>query len=185
MAAAHGRFQPLHNEHLQYLVAASALCDTLVIGVTQPVNSHLLGGNSSHRGEATHNPLTFYERAVLIRAALLDAGLKPGTFHVVPFPIDAPSLMADFIPNSLPMITTICDEWNRRKIRTLDEQKYHCHVLWEREAGIRSSTIRRMLLAGDPTWESLVPSATIEYIEAWRVADRVGVAIETRQQDSE
>ncbi|MEE3919398.1 hypothetical protein V2I01_16940 [Micromonospora sp. BRA006-A] len=33
---AHGRFQVLHMEHLEYLLAAAERCDFLHVGITQP-----------------------------------------------------------------------------------------------------------------------------------------------------
>ena len=32
----HGRFQPFHTGHLEYLVAAAARCERLVVGITNP-----------------------------------------------------------------------------------------------------------------------------------------------------
>jgi len=32
----HGRFQVLHNDHLKYLMEGMALCDHLVVGITNP-----------------------------------------------------------------------------------------------------------------------------------------------------
>ena len=36
----HGRFQPFHNGHLDYLRGALARCDELFVGITNPDPRH-------------------------------------------------------------------------------------------------------------------------------------------------
>lgn len=36
----HGRFQPLHLKHMEYILAAKVRCRKLYIGVTNPDNLH-------------------------------------------------------------------------------------------------------------------------------------------------
>src|SRR5438093_9435425 len=89
-ASAHGRFQPLHNEHLEYLVKAKECCDFLWIGITLPdihVHSNPLG---RERERPISNPLTYFERTKIIRSALLEAGIALDSFECVPFPIEMP-----------------------------------------------------------------------------------------------
>ena len=36
----HGRFQPLHLKHMEYILAAKMRCRKLYIGITNPDNLH-------------------------------------------------------------------------------------------------------------------------------------------------
>ena len=58
-----GRFQPIHNAHLEIIKRATALCDKLIIVV-----------GSSNQPRTYKNPFTFAERRDMIRAAT--AGLS-------------------------------------------------------------------------------------------------------------
>ena len=59
----HGRFQPFHNEHLDYALAALKEVDFLWIGITQfDVIEFKTGNSSPSRTEKIANPLTYIER---------------------------------------------------------------------------------------------------------------------------
>jgi hypothetical protein len=91
-ASAHGRFQPFHNEHLEYVLAAQSLCDFLWIGITKyDVTSTDLNPLGAVRERPENNPLTFFERAHVIRESLIDAGV-PGVHSAsFRFPSKLPS----------------------------------------------------------------------------------------------
>ena len=83
----HGRFQVLHNDHLKYLLAGKALCDRLIVGVTNPDETSTADEPADpHRSDAGNNPLTYAEREAMIRAALREAGVPETDFDVIPFP---------------------------------------------------------------------------------------------------
>ena len=78
----HGRFQVLHNDHLRYLLAGKDLCRHLVVGITNPDPSLTREESADpHRSRPEANPLTYYERQALVRAALGEAGGAPGGVH--------------------------------------------------------------------------------------------------------
>jgi nicotinamide mononucleotide adenylyltransferase len=145
----HGRFQPFHNDHLEYALAAKKACRFLWIGITKfdiaPTEASPLGRD---RERPENNPLTYFERVSIISAALIDAGIDRSSFGFVPFPIETPKRLSGFMPISIPCFTTICEEWNKEKIRVLRALGYEVKVLWERE--------RKMLLE--------VSSATISLL---------------------
>ena len=73
----HGRFQPFHNDHLRYTLAASEKVDYLLVGLTQPDigNLHWTPG-AMHRDNLVDNPLTFFERLVIIEEVSLRPVLR-------------------------------------------------------------------------------------------------------------
>jgi cytidyltransferase-like protein len=161
VGSVHGRFQPFHNAHLEYVLAALQRCDHLLIGITKyevdPVHWNLLG---THRDHPTSNPLSYVERTTMIREALVDVGHSDG-FDFVPFPIDAPVLLPQYVTRSVICYTTICEEWNRKKIQVLQDSGYQVEVLWEREPKlISASDIRSKIKDGLSGWHEQVPLAT-------------------------
>jgi nicotinamide mononucleotide adenylyltransferase len=169
----HGRFQPLHNNHLEYILEAKKRSTFLWIGITKFLVDNLnpLG---RHRERPEANPLTYFERIQLIKDALIDAKIKPDSFTCIPFPIEMPSALPSFLPTSVPCFTTICEDWNREKIRLLEAYGYRTIILWEREPKqISSNFIRRDIVQGGTEWRRLVPPATIRAVDRLNLADRL------------
>ncbi len=103
----HGRFQPLHNDHLEYIRAAMARCSHLWVGITQPDIRHLrLTQHDPHRSARENNPLTYFERYRILMEALSEAGLAADAFSIVPFPIEQPDTLIDYMPTSIRVFTT-------------------------------------------------------------------------------
>lgn len=175
IASAHGRFQPLHSGHLEYLLAAKARCTFLWIGITQyEVDSPIEVSADDHRHLRRNNPLTYFERAEMLRDAMGDAGVASMAYGIGPFPIERPDALHQFLPVSVPIFTTIYDDWNRHKVAVLREAGYQVMVLWEREAKEHSgSEIRRLIVEGNPLWHELVPQATVQALESLHVAERL------------
>jgi cytidyltransferase-like protein len=173
--SAHGRFQPLHKGHLEYLLGAKAQCDFLWIGVTQYVIEHLAKTPvDEHRSEPTNNPLTFFERSAIIRKAMTQAGVNESEFAIIPFPIETPEVLHEFLPVDIPIFTTIYDDWNRHKVKELQKYGYQVVVLWEREhKDFVGLDVREKILAGDKGWEALVPRATVELTKEYDLRSRL------------
>ena len=95
----HGRFQVLHNDHLKYLMAGKACCKHLVVGITNPDPSLTADDpNDPGRSDPSANPLTYFERYVMTRSVLKEAGLLPDEFSIVPLPITHPDLYKYYVP---------------------------------------------------------------------------------------
>ncbi len=173
-ASVHGRFQPFHNEHLEYVLAAKAVSDFLWIGITKyditPSEFTPLG---RPRERPENNPLTYFERINMIMAALVESGVDIGTFGFVPFPIETPHRLAEFLPPSIPCLTTVCEDWNKEKIRILRGFGYTVDVLWERQKRVTGGSIREDIINGGSTWRSLVPPSTAAAVEMLNVRDRL------------
>lgn len=172
----HGRFQVLHNDHLAYLLAGKARCRHLVVGITNP-DPNLTGEDPAdpERSSPAANPLTYFERHILVREALLEAGVGYEAFTIVPFPINFPWLYAYYVPMDAIFFLTIYDEWGRRKRERFEEVGLRVEVLWERpleEKGIRGNEVRQRMASGEP-WEDLVPRATARLMKAWDIPERL------------
>lgn len=172
----HGRFQVLHHDHLRYLLAGKALCRHLVVGVTNPDPTLTRPEpEDPHRSAAAANPLSYYERQQLVRAALEEVGVPAGEYTIVPFPINVPELYAHYAPLDAVFFLTIYDEWGRRKLRRFEELGLRTHVLWEREEGgkgISGTEVRRRMARGEP-WRDLVPASVAALLERWGVPERL------------
>ena len=69
----HGRFQPLHLKHMEYILAAKMRCQKLYIGITNPDSLHTRDSvHDIHRSERSANPLTYFERYEMVRGAMAE-----------------------------------------------------------------------------------------------------------------
>ena len=172
----HGRFQPFHNEHLEYAQHALDRSEFLWIGITQyDIQALQHCDKSPNRSAITSNPLTYLERANIISDALEEAGTSKTKYNFIPFPIDAPEKLYQFVEKSTICYTTIRDAWNREKVSILKTLGYEVCVLWERleEKEVSSTLIRQMLVNGDSTWRNMVPHSTIKHIEQLELGKRL------------
>ncbi|EGB16531.1 cytidyltransferase-related domain protein [Pseudodesulfovibrio mercurii] len=171
----HGRFQVLHNDHLVYLLAGKALCDRLIIGVTNPDAATTRDeATNPARSSRENNPLTFEERKAMIEAALMEAGVDRHAFSVIPFPINCPELLEQRAPRDAVYFLTIYDDWGREKLRRFRELGLKTEVMWERperEKGINGTAVRAAIRDGGE-WRSLVPPAVAALVDRWHLAER-------------
>jgi nicotinamide-nucleotide adenylyltransferase len=180
----HGRFQPLHNGHLEYILAAFERCDFVYVGITQYLRDRLIQvepPDAGHRALPSSNPLTYYERLQIIETVLTSQGIDRNRFDVTPFPIEEPQQLDQFIPNHVPVFTTTYDEWNQAKIKTLEEQGYEVINLWTRaQKKYVGKDIREQLAAGDPGWRTSVPASAIGPLEEMAVGERLRTLVLTK-----
>lgn len=172
----HGRFQVLHNDHLRYLLAGKERCDHLVIGITNP-DPTLTADESAapERSAEANNPLTYFERAVMVRHAMLEAGVPLDSFTIVPLPINRPELIANYVPADAVYFLTIYDDWGREKKQRLEGLGLTTEVMWDKpesEKGITATQVREALRSGGD-WTSLVPTAVAKLIRTWRLQERL------------
>ena len=172
----HGRFQILHNDHLKFIMAGKELCEHLIVGITNPDPSLTKNHDSNpHRSKPIANPLTFYERYVMIRDNLLESELKYSEFSIVPFPINVPELLKFYVPMNVVFFLSIYDDWGRQKKKYLESLRLKVHVLWDvplEKKGLSGSDIRESMLKGEP-WKQFVPSATTKLVQEWGIIKRL------------
>lgn len=173
----HGRFQPFHNGHLEYMLAAFERCDFVYVGITQYLRNRLIQTESPsalHRGLPQNNPLTYFERAKMIESVLRSKGIGHDRFDITPFPIEEPADLEQFVPNSVTIFTTTYDEWNRVKISKLEEQGYKVENLWTRQyKEFVGRDIRQQIANGDSRWRESVPAAVVEMLDALDLSGRL------------
>jgi nicotinamide-nucleotide adenylyltransferase len=172
----HGRFQVLHNDHLVYLLAGMALCRHLVVGITNP--DPLLTRDESSDPKRSHlaaNPLTYFERYLMVRAVLKEAGIASSRFSVVPFPINMPELYRYYVPLDALFFLSIYDDWGQRKMEYFTSLGLATHVLRDvtlARKGLSASDIRRLMVQNGP-WEELVPQAVANLMKKWDIPGRL------------
>lgn len=170
----HGRFQPFHNDHLVFVMAAKQHCEHLIVGVTSPDPFQSpIQEQDNNRGLADSNPCTYYERLLLITNALKEKGLDKSSFTVVPFPIEYPERLKFYAPTSAMYFITIYDKWGEEKLRRLKQSGLNTTVLWKRpDKGICASDVRRLIRKGEK-WEHLVPNSVAEQIKELGIDTRI------------
>jgi nicotinamide-nucleotide adenylyltransferase len=173
---AHGRFQLFHLDHLKYVLAAKKRCRHLVVGITNPDPTLTkFDPADPHRSSEGDNPLTFYERYVMIREALLEAGLDFREFSLVPLPINFPELYRYYVPMDATFFLTIYDEWGEKKLSMLISLGLKVDILWRKpksEKGLTVTALRRLMGLGQP-WEHLVPPAVTRLVRDMGLLERL------------
>jgi len=172
----HGRFQILHNDHMKYLMAGKKLCNHLIVGITNPDPTLTRDTNANpHRSKTSSNPLTYYERLIMIREALLEVGLKLSDFTIVPFPINIPELIKYYVPLDAVFFLSIYDDWGRQKKKYFEDLRLKIHVLWEvslEEKGLCGSNIRSAMVNDEP-WEEFLPKSVVKLVNEWKIVQRL------------
>lgn len=172
----HGRFQLLHNDHLKYLLAGKEKCEHLVVGITNPDPTHTkTDGADDHRSKPEANPFTYYERSLMVKAALTENGVGLDDFAVVPFPINFPELYKYYLPLDATFFLTIYDQWGEKKLRVFESMGLKTDVLWQRppdQKGLSSSDIRQRIIEGRP-WEHFVPPSVASLIKSFDLPSRL------------
>ena len=170
----HGRFQPFHDDHLKYVLAGMEKADFMYIAVTNPDPSLTKKDSADPaRSSPLNNPCTFYERLLMVRDSLFDAGYGPDRFCVVPLPINFPELYKYYVPEDAVYFLTIYDDWGEKKLRTFEALGLKTHVLWRRkEKGIVGTDLRRRICAGEP-WKDMVPKGTLRVMEKFGIVERI------------
>jgi cytidyltransferase-like protein len=161
----HGRFQPFHAGHLEYLVAAAARCRRLAVGITNPEGFPIRPepeDPARHLPEA--NPYTYAERRRMVDAAAAEAGAGP--VEVFPFPITEPELWGDHVPAGAVQFLRLLSPWGAAKRARFEERGYLTVVL-DAPGGKRVSgaQVRAAMRAGRD-WRPLVPPAVAAVIDS-------------------
>lgn len=172
----HGRFQVLHNDHLKYLLAGKEKCAHLVVGITNPDPVLTQKEDSAPgRDNPAANPLTYYERQLLVRAVFREQKIDADAYSIVPFPVNFPELYKYYVPVDAVFFLTIYDEWGKRKRQYFADTGLATHVLWEvppEKKGLSAADIRKRMLENTP-WTHLVPPAAAKLYAEWNIGQRL------------
>jgi cytidyltransferase-like protein len=160
----HGRFQPFHLGHLEYLRGAAVRCDEVWVGITNPDPARILKEPTDplrHLPES--NPWTYFERLLMVEEVARDEGIE---VHVVPFPVNEPELWSAYVPSDAVQFIRHFSEWGGTKIERLRAAGFEVVVLDEgAEKEIAGADVRAALRTG-ADWEAHVPPAVVRVIES-------------------
>jgi cytidyltransferase-like protein len=176
-----GRFQPFHIGHLEYVAAAKARCERLVIGVTNPALAGSLQPSSDpKRSRRESNPFSYFTRSLVIEAALRGDGWTDGSFMIVPADIDDPATFTDFLPEPAQsqVFVTIYDAWGEEKLRRITDRDFAVEILWRRTMSERATSgieVRDLMRRGGQ-WQHLVPHGAVPVLTGQLSNDRLAPA---------
>lgn len=162
----HGRFQPFHLGHLEYLKGAAARSDEVFVGITNPDPTHVKPEASDpvrHLPES--NPYTYVERLLMVKAAAADAGLAPERLHVIPFPVNTPELWDAYVPRDVVQYIRLFSDWGGTKLDRLRAAGFEVVVLDEGTAKELSGADVRAAIREELEWEPLVPPGVAAVIK--------------------
>ena len=164
----HGRFQGLHHGHMEYLLEGKNRCDFLFIGITNS-DPRLTIENSADlkRSKPEENPFTYYERLIMVRDAMIEAGIRRNEFEIVSFPINYPELIQFYVPLDALFFITIYDDWGKNKLDMFRSLGVKTDLMWTRKLEERFTTGKevRKLIAESQPWEHLLPASVSVYIK--------------------
>lgn len=174
VAVIHGRFQPLHLGHLEYLLAGAERCDTLVVGITSPDPALVVEeATNPERSQPDANPCTYYERALMVEGALGEAGVPCERLRIVPFPHSFPERLRHYAPEEAVYLLTVYDRWGDTKLERFQALGLATEVMWRRTAKpISGARVRAAIRAGC-RWEELVPPATARVVRERGIDARI------------
>lgn len=162
-----GRFQVLHFKHMEYILAAKMRCDKLYIGLSNPDSMHTkYSKNDMSRSEPSSNPLTYHQRCEMIRGAMREVGVPDSEYEFVPFPINSPEYILQYLPEGAIFFLGLFDEWDEEKYQILKDLGVEIEILWDRaesKKGMTSTEIRARIARGEE-WASLVPKSVYTYL---------------------
>lgn len=170
-----GKFQGLHFGHMEYILTGLNKCKHLIIGITNYLSSldlneqEVLNGNiDGHRLNIESNPFSYFERYTMVKKALDDFNVDPTTYSIVPFPIEKPEYIKQFIPNNATVYLTIYDKWGEKKKEIIEGLGYKTKVLWTRTEDEKpmSGTFLREKIKYNDDWELYVTKGVCEYIKS-------------------
>ena len=165
----------LHIGHMEYLLSGKAQCEYLLIGISNPdISLTKYSESNPHRSSAISNPLTYFERFQMIKGAMIGAGVKRNEFDVVPFPINRPDLLLNYVPGNAKFYITVYDEWGIDKRKTLVSLGCNVDVtaIEEGDKPTSGSFVRDCIRRGKP-WNHLVPKYVYDYITSSGLDERI------------
>ena len=171
--AVYGRFQPFHKGHLEYVRTALDRCELLFIGITNPDPTQTtFEPTDPERHLPGTNPFTFFERLMMIHAALREAGIPPERVQIVPFPVHDRARWLHYVPTDATHFRVLLSAWDAEKVRALQAQGLTVDVLPFSVKGVSASMVRARMVSGQ-NWRELVPAAVADVIDTIDGVDRV------------
>ena len=176
LVAVCGKFQPFHNEHLTYVLAAFDLGEHVVVGITNPDPTYVRDEVADpRRSRPESNPATYFERHLMVDRSLGDAGIAGDRYTIVPFPLNVPTSWFSYVPRDAVFLLTLYDDdpWLLERKARLEGHGLITHVLWSRPAkGVVGTEVRRLIAEGGE-WRQAVPPAVARVISERGIDARI------------
>lgn len=174
VACVHGRFQPFHLGHVDYLKACLSKWESIIVGIAAPTPVPMSFPGVEHRNKLSANPLTFVERCILIRECCREIGILDKQIEFAPFPIDEPSLLSYLVPKTVVCATTRLYPWNDEKIRRLENEGYTVAILDDcKKVAFDGSQIRELMANDDDSWVQMVSPVVANILKDWKIGERL------------
>jgi len=150
-----GRFQPVHLGHVEVIKWALDRVDELIVAVGTAQESHTVV-----------NPFTAGERVLMLKLAVAEFGLDLSRVYIIP----VPDILMNFVWPSYVQLYVPKFKYgvarNPLVVRLFREAGYDVLIPPPYERGRYSSTkIRRLMVTGDESWRSYVPSSVARFID--------------------
>jgi len=148
-----GRFQPFHLGHLDAIKFALKQVDELVIVIGSAQYSH-----------NANNPFTAGERLVMVRQALLEAGVDYSKLWIVPVPdVHLHMLWVSAVVGYTPKFNVLISNEPLTK-RLFMEAGYEVKTIPLFERKLYMSSLIREKMLKDDSWIELVPKSVGDFI---------------------
>jgi nicotinamide mononucleotide adenylyltransferase len=164
----HGRFQPVHVEHFQYILRGLAQCSQLIVGITNPDPSDFSAEAASpHRHLDESNPYTFFQRSEMIKQCLIDEHVDLGRISLAPFHLHDPSKWRDYLPPPRVIVQYVraFSEWEDQKIKLFEQHGFKVELLdYRAPKNVEGVQVRALKRSGGD-WLTMVPPGAARVIE--------------------
>jgi nicotinamide-nucleotide adenylyltransferase len=160
----HGRFQPFHNGHLEYLRGAAERSDEIFVGITNPDPTRIKEEPSDplrHLPES--NPFSYVERLLMVTAVAEDEGIRA---QVIPFPVNEPELWAAYVPQGVTQYLRLFSDWGGTKLERMRDAGYEVVILDEGASKELSGAEVRAAMREGRAWQELVPPGVARVISS-------------------
>ena len=168
----HGRFQPLHHEHLEYILWGINNSKKCFIGITQPdINNLSETIGDKHRKEESGNPFSFDERKIMIEESLKDFGISEERFEVVRFDVDNFDVAMEYLQKEYGIdssntiqymkIFSNWEDWKKDKFKSKEFKVIEIHEKTKEKAEKHiTGTLVRELIRTNRNWQDYTSSGT-------------------------
>ena len=157
-----GRFQPVHEGHVQAILNALQKTDWLIIGVGSAQKSFFLD-----------NPFTAGERILMIKSVLDERKIDPSRYIIVPIQdINDNRLWVQHVVTLIPPVDIIFTN-DTLSNYLFKRAGYKTEFVTEFNRTKYSATEVRKRMREDGDWESLVPKSVVSIINRINGVERV------------
>jgi nicotinamide-nucleotide adenylyltransferase/phosphinothricin biosynthesis protein PhpF len=161
----HGRYQPFHLGHLEYVLKAHELSRLLYVGLSNSEPFHInADATSAHRHLDSANPFPYFARMEMVLGSLKECSADLERIRIIPFPINRPELLRYYVPSDAVHMITVFDDWGEKKLKTLSGLGLRVEVLSMRKV-TTGSEVRRRISNSEP-FTDLVPPFVDRYLKS-------------------